>query len=778
MKSNIKLFIFMLFFLFSSSLRSQNTYTPPRLITEIFSNIEVGVKREGYTKTFFNYQIEKQISFNNTNSSSLSQSIIQNNTHIKKRETNKDYYNSRPKASSLLGGIARAYAGDYSGLLDFGGKTLDHMMTPRFLTHETSTYSTTKNYTQSSNNSLNNVNEIKNIFKNEIEQEIKVGANSGFIKFSLRVYNASHVGVKINRPKFAMYFVMPNGTRDLISIDKSNIVANESTYYIEGNGSIDFEINIQNQDVQSLFSKYLESKELEIDINQLEVYVEDEAIFSGEIVQQFEESSVRVKYYNGNSLKDFYAIINETRPTFKDLLKNYIGVSSYSFYDVPEDSLLDGYVKKIAVFENKYSDKKIDRINGQELIDWRKWIVTVYDRDNNIIPFQINDVFEPGYKLALSYFSASDLMGVNYNPIVYQKNDIHFSANGTLEIPFDLKIGDKLILENIKFEKLYTDEIKYKVSKVSKNKLYAGRGIFSQAQTFLNEQRIMENGINRMTIYPNFVGSSNYQYWFIPEEIYQKEKFFPKDFVLIDWKKNNIQLEKELEPFVEEINKNANGLARKLLSLTFNVLNPELTFENVQGLYNEGITNEAFSINAYIDQFSNNNNWVKLLKTEIGREKLNDSIRKSNIIEVVILNDILEDNNKWVSPIRPNLYYSFLLNSNKLIEAEELKLNALTIGNRLIKSYIKINTGSRPNYSYTFNYSSNNNFKFQLDENLINKFFSLNTLIGLPAGSTINSSYNIESQGQNSVLTGNRKLFDISFDLKIIRAGLSNLNQK
>lgn len=523
---------------------AQETYYPPKLVVEISSNIQVGVKRQGQTKTYVNYRIENNTGVSNTHTNSYTDSYIKDITKERIRKTNEDYYKSRPQASSLLGGIARAFAGDYTGLLDFGGNVVDHMMTPKYRVFETSTYKTTEKFERTNSSASTGYTTVKNDLIQQITQESTVDANAGFIRFSIRIYNDAQKGVRIKNPQFVLYFRMRDGSREIISFENATAGSDE-LHWLPSKSYKDFEINVDSLNVQELFSNYLNSEEIELNLNNLWVEIAEQFYFAGEIEERYEEQGVRVKYYNGQDTKEFFALIKDTRPTVRQLIELYLKEQQIDFNPNTESNSIVDAVNKISVNQNIHSEKKLNRINGQELIEWRKWIVTVYDQNNVIIPFGVTDTLKPGYKIALSFFSAKDLMGEHYRPVIFTKKNISLTADGSFKLEVDLKKGDELVIENVKLNRLYTDMIKYSITPVRiPNNSPLISGISRQqteAQLFLDEQRSLENVHQPPSVMAPYSfrfdtdsGRSVNYYWFRPVQVNRQVYFKPEELYFFE----------------------------------------------------------------------------------------------------------------------------------------------------------------------------------------------------------------------------------------------------
>lgn len=762
---------------------AQETYYPPKLFVEISSNIQVGVKKEGETKTYVNYKIENNNILTSSQNNSYTDSYIKDVTKERIKKTNEDYYKSRPRASSLFGGISRAFAGDYSGLLDFGGSVVDHMMTPKYRVYETSTYKTTEKFVKTNSGSNENSSTIKNELIQEISQNYTVDANAGFIRFSIRICNNSSKGVRIKSPEFGLYFLMPNNTREFIKFPKATSGSSD-IHWMPANGFKDFEIHVDSLSVQELFANYLNSEEIELNLNNLEVVVDGINYYAGEIEERYENEGIRVKYYNGRETKEFFALIKDSRPTVEELIKNYLNEASLEFYPISEEGSVVEAIKKISINENKYSDKKLDEIDGKELIDWRKWLITVYDQNNMIIPFNLSDQLNPGYKVSLSYFSAKDLLGEHYRPVVYTKGVRNLTADKSFKLDIDLKKGDELVIENIKLNKLYTDKIKYDISKVQlgQNSGWISGYIPKQteAHLFLKQQKDFESkheASQYLSMY-NF-NNTTYQnltpYWFKPIQVSKVEHFNAEDFFCLKWIKGNPEIDHLIDQVSNETQRAI--LEAFIINQFYNAFDPTIKVaENID----YGVVRGGGNINLR----GNNNSpeidrMVQYLTSEDGLEIIKDSISNFKTMHYILPKDIGASKNVWRNSMSENRYYSFLSLADSSLPNTGTYMS-LTTGKYGLRFDVFIDTRIENMNSFA-NPMLTNGFPPTMYGSMgmtmfgsqnREKLFSIESLVGLndlqPTLLPVHNNLT-DSQFQETILPGNKELFDTSFEIKVIR---------
>ncbi|MFT5777709.1 MAG: hypothetical protein ACI837_000657 [Crocinitomicaceae bacterium] len=778
MNISLRFFCFLaLTYLSPTLLIAQDTYYPPKLFIEISSNIQVGAKVEGETKTYINYRIESSNTNTNTAVNSYSNSYIKDVTYERTKKTNEDYYKSRPKASGLFGGIAKAFKGDFSGLADFGGGLIDHVMTPKYKTHETSTYKTVDQYKKFNSNNNTNVAINKQSLIKEITESETVDVNSGFIRFSIRIHNNAQKGVRVKTPQFVLYFRMPDGSREVVSFEDATAGENE-VHWLPSNSFKDFEIKVESLNVKRLFTNYIDAEEIELNLNSLEIERDGTTLFAGEIEEQYEDEGIRIKYSNGTDSKEFYALVGDARPSVEELIRVYLNESQFEYYASTDSSTsIAEAVRKISYSENVLSDQKVDELTGEDLINWRKWLITVYDQNNTIIDFRIGDQLKPGYKIAISYFSAKSLLGKNYRPVIYSKKNVQMSADGSFSLDVDMKKGDQLIINNVRLNKLYTDKVSYSSEQASiapnSSVMNSLSPLFLEAEAFLAEQRKFESvhipeqnpgyGFNFGNPEP---GTPSF-YWMKPTQVVKVEKYTPGDYVYLRWFKGNEEIDQIIGAVSERAQKAF--VIALIIRQMYNATKPDMRFEepvpfgvlnaNIQLTLN-GPTNSP-QVLALIDMLTSDG---------IGQSELEDSISSLASIKYTVPNDINAANNRWKNFMKPNTYYSFLASANRAVPPL-MTYHSLGLGKHFPRMNASIDTRSTLN---------NGPWMPQINSPLAFGQFVFPPEKRSSVESLVNTNYDppllIPAQGNYTSLNGmsveikgNEKLFDITFDVTLIR---------
>lgn len=778
--TSLRLLILFLFVHYLSM--SQDVYFPLKLSVEISSNVQVGVKRSGYTKTYLDYKITNSNNITKVhkigNSQETTNKQIQFVSDERTKKTNEDKYKSRPKASSLFGGIARAYAGDYTGLLDFGGNVVDHMMTPEYRINEKAIYKTTNNNTReataNSSSSIDNTDKKDNTLIAQISKESTINSNSGFIRFTVSLKNNSERGIKIKNPNFAIYFILKDGTKEVIDFTEAKSGIN-TLHWIKKGATQEFEINVENQDVQTLFLNYLNSSEIELKLNSLQILSGENYFFVGELEEKSEKEGVRVKYFDGQTQKDFFALIGDTRPTVEELIRDYLKQKIYDIHPENLDSLVVDAVRKINVFENKYSNLKINEIDGNELIQWRKWLVTVYDHDNIIIPFKTTDKLEPGYKISLSYFNAKDILGEHYSPTVFMRKKIRFNANDDFSLDFNLKKGDEIVIENVKLNKLFTDRITYEISSYSihPKSFGFGRLIDPEAHFFLVSQKLIESNFEMDILPQKGFKALNQEkikcYQFKPLEIKKEEYFTASDFYLLKWLKGNKDMDKLIDQLLSDAQEAF--IKKFIIQHFYNAYDPRLN--SGKPIPSGVIPGQGYLTARGDPNLATSNNFLSMLLSENGIDLVRDTLDDISSIKFEIHKDIPASKNKWKCSLNRNTYYSFLSMSEENLPATGI-YRSLSIGKHLPRFYFNLDTRISGTPMLLIQMPMRTVTPLGQEVEKVNSIGSLTLFDELqPKIKFIPPNINSNEQKKSdTILEGNKELFEILFDVRIVRRKL------
>ena len=84
--------------------------------------------------------------------------------------------------------------------------------------------------------------------------------------------------MRIKSPQFVLYFILPDGEPVPISFNQAS-AGNDSIHWLPAEGSKDFEIKIEDLNVEELFTNYLTSSSIELTLNSLELQIDGEYKF-------------------------------------------------------------------------------------------------------------------------------------------------------------------------------------------------------------------------------------------------------------------------------------------------------------------------------------------------------------------------------------------------------------------------------------------------------------------------------------------------------------------
>lgn len=241
------------------------------------------------------------------------------------------------------------------------------------------------------------------------------------------------------------------------------------------------------------------------------------------------------------------------------------------------------------------------------------------------------------------------------------------------------------------------------------------------------------------------------------------------------WYKGNSDIDAVIDQISEETQKSF--IAAFIISHLYNSFNPTITLGRPSDF---GLIQSGGSI--FINDNNNNapeiNTIIGYLNSEDGMEKIRDSISKIKELHYILPGNIDKSMNVWQSSMKRNSYYSFLSSGTHPMPNAG-KYRSLSTGRQAIRYRLTVDT--RSVFSPPFIQPSPAGLYPSLGFGMPpygygslskERIYSVETLVRLdeqqPAISPIHSD--MGSLGlQEDTLMGNKEIFEISFNVKIIR---------
>jgi hypothetical protein len=461
--SNLSVQVLLIPFLMLAPFSWATDYYPPRLESYITSEVSIGVERKGSTDVIIR-RIEKSgKSSSNTESRKITDSFKEKETTSKKKDKNPEKHKSRPTTSDLIGGVARAFSGDYSGLVDWGGKFAVHMMEPRYLWTVSNVYTTEKENTRYYVSSQEFKQDVSSEFTSQIEEQYTQDLNKGYIEFSVTVVNSGPKSIRIKDPVFVINFVAGDGRR-YFGRQVLGATPAQAFFVIPGNGGRHiFTVRAKDLDIVALAENYNRSIGIEAIMQNVMVIHGQDAFTVSEIIEREMENSVRFELYYGSGDVVKFVDLHETRPTVGEFLREHIGNDFVELNDdLSSGSRLDDYILSIKGRRNNAS-RPLDNTEGEDLIRWKRWFVAVSDQDGQFLPFTVASKLRPGYSLVIGYYGAKDILGDGYRPVVFEKKGMPIIEGKPFKLDIPLQVGDQIEISNVEIKELTGSVVRYRV---------------------------------------------------------------------------------------------------------------------------------------------------------------------------------------------------------------------------------------------------------------------------------------------------------------------------
>lgn len=434
----------------------------PSLAYRISSQVEIGIEKEGrYEKLITN---ERDSSTSNSGSRSSNTTTLneRDTKKVRKKTTNPRKRASRPKASGLLGGVVRAVGGDYSGLVQWGGGFLDHMMEPRYNWDVTETYSTRENTKTTTSQSIASSWKSTSHLSEVITQELKYNINKGFIQFTVSLTNAGERTIHINKPNFVVHFVEEDGSevfagsaRVLNGLQAGGTISPNQSYLLQ--------VRAENLDFLDLSDKYRRASGIRIALQDLKVRRGGKELAVSEVQERLQDSHVQFDYYDGNRRSTRYLRV-QPGISLEDFLTHALASKNYRLGSDGSEALVqevNGLESHATVFA--------DLRREPERFAWRRWFTSVVDDNGRVFEASRESRLYPGYSVKLGYFGAKDILpSSKYRPVVYRKPNVSLDTDSLYQLELDLAPGDIIEFTDLKFGKgFYLNKVEFSITAAS-----------------------------------------------------------------------------------------------------------------------------------------------------------------------------------------------------------------------------------------------------------------------------------------------------------------------
>jgi hypothetical protein len=435
----------------------------PIIVSKSDGDFDIGVERTGALTTLVSI---KKTATDSSTTNKTTEKIEDNLFVMEKSKTtatnpNKDA--TKPKPSGLLSGVARAFGGDYSGLASWGMGFVDHMAEPRFKTAVSNTTSTKELKQTKATDTIKTSVEKKEEFLAEVTKSYSQDINKGYIRFGVILANAGKAGVTIDDPYFSVYFLR-NGNSEYVGKGKAGDLQGR---FIPAGGSLRTSVTVRGLDFEKLFQRYAAADGILIETQEIQIQAPDSATYISidKFSEEMRRKNVSVDYFDGDNRAAKFVSIDKGGETVETFLRRILEDKDWEWNATPGD--LQEHIRKIGLKSadmRKFSDLQ----TLPEKFAWRRWFVSVLDRDGEVINAKLTTVLKPGFSLRIGYFGAEDVLPESvYRPVVCEKAFGKVKYNSVLDIPCNLQLGDILSFEDIKLTRFTQDYVKFSTTKLA-----------------------------------------------------------------------------------------------------------------------------------------------------------------------------------------------------------------------------------------------------------------------------------------------------------------------
>ncbi len=437
----------------------------PSVSYKIQSVVQIGIEKKGTYKSLItntkNMDNAKSWSSTNTETKIFEKKIDK----TKKKTTNPRKRETKPKAGGLFSGVARAFGGDYTGLLEWGGGFIDHMAEPKYNWDVTEVYNT-KDYVkttvnQSITNSWNDSKKLNEVITKQLNYDI----NKGFINFSVNIKNIGESSIQITKPSFIVHLEFERGKDFLIGNAKASsdlddliIIGPKKSYLLP--------VRIEGLDFITLSENYLKSTGIRINLQDLKLMYNNKLHAVSEIKEKLKSSHVQFDYFDGQRRTIRYVKIDKSGEKLKSFYTKALKNKNYQFNDNPKQSDSEKpYILSVSNLDSSY--ERFDKLDNEEKrFNWRRWFTSVVDDNGQVFDANPDNKVFPGYSVKLGYYGAKDILPPSvYKPVVYQKT-VNINTKEYYSIPINLEAGDIIEFNDISIgDTYYLNKIEFELAK-------------------------------------------------------------------------------------------------------------------------------------------------------------------------------------------------------------------------------------------------------------------------------------------------------------------------
>jgi hypothetical protein len=433
----------------------------PVLESEIRGNISIGVERSGQLSEL----VTTQESSSRTTSGSLEVTTtdlkVRNVELTKTKSTNPNKQKSKPKAGGLFGGIARAFTGDYTGLIEWGGAFADHMAEPKFDRTVVKTYHTKDNReTRTVNTSLSKWEDTSS-FESTITRQFTTHIDKGFIRFALQLRNLSDRSVTLASPSLVLLFEEADGSETPFA----DTVPSTPEFTIPAGGSYVLPVTIKNLDFLELSRRYRNATGILVEVQNFQMRVDGAFRPVAALHDQYRDSRIRFEYFNGTSRLVRYIQVPAEGIAAEDFIRLALADFNPELADPGPDEHIDSMVRRIGTLRS--SQERYDALPAEQRATWARWFLSAHDVTGAPIDPLAQERLHPGYYVQLGYYTAADVAPMEFKPLIWESRLLSLVPNGRIHIPVDLKAGDIISFEDLVVDDYLVPEITFSLAKAS-----------------------------------------------------------------------------------------------------------------------------------------------------------------------------------------------------------------------------------------------------------------------------------------------------------------------
>ncbi len=445
-------------FAFSSSSRAfcQTVYQAPRLVPMVVGSLGVGVKATGSTTSTLDFSASTKYEYSLDQSLQM-QTTSANGSNLTETVASKPEPNPGDAFTGILTGLT---TGDPSAFMKSWGNMIGYAVQPTTDDYKT-IYTLSNGTNQTQANTTKAAQDFITQVKNTTNATVTYDINGGYIQLAIRITNIGSQGVTLVNPTFALYFVAADHslTQEGIARAYQNAAASVENLYVPSDGgSTDLTFRLDGLNYQTLFNQYASAVGFSLVFQSPQIMDGGTATALSAKLDAEALQGVHVRILSDSYDTEAYVSTAASGAPIASLLTSLALSATYP----PNAPDLTLAIQSVSPDNNVAADKDPATLTGSALISWRRWVLVHKNTYDLVTPVAATDAILPGESIYLLQVTAKDVLGAQYQPVIYSAKATPLVDGGELVlVNLPLQVGDVIKLSNLQIAEAKQDQVTF-----------------------------------------------------------------------------------------------------------------------------------------------------------------------------------------------------------------------------------------------------------------------------------------------------------------------------